>query len=340
MLRQWLVDEFRPWLFDQLSRIGVVGGLGSAVAAFYAMVAVHEFGHLFAGLCVGFRCRSVRVGPLLIHFPLRLSFYRGPGAIVNGVAEMIPIETDKLAWRGVTMVLGGPAANFLSALTVYLLPLPISIFSGCFIAVSIVNGLSDLLPFESRLGISDGKRIWMLLRQRASGERWLSLLRLASELNDGVLPESLPADFLAKAIAVRDDSVDTVTAHAVAYSTAFHQHDNVNAGQMLETALAYSGHAMPLLREALMSDAAVFQARRRQRTDLAGLWLAEIPASTPNQWFRTRAEAAILESIGDLDGAVRKLADVEAAISYIPNIAQRNTMLKLLQRWRSELSRV
>jgi hypothetical protein len=29
--------------------------------------------------------------------------YRGPGAIVNGVAELIPVATDQLAWRGVAM---------------------------------------------------------------------------------------------------------------------------------------------------------------------------------------------------------------------------------------------
>ena len=336
ILREWFLTDFRDWLLDRWAGAGVVGVGVSVVAAFYLMVAVHELGHLVAGSSVGFRGLSFRVGPL-IRRPFQVSLYRGPGAVVNGVAELVPVATDKLAGRGAVMILGGPAANLLSALVMVLLPFPITIFSGCFIAFSIANGVNDLFPFESRLGVSDGRRIWMLLRER--GERWLALLRLGSEINYGALPESLSADFLAKAIAVRDDSVDTMTAHAIAYWAAFHQHKDREAGQLLETSLAYSRHASPVIREALMSDAAVFLARKRKRADLAEQWLADIPVDTKNQWFRSRAEAAILEAKGDVGGAVEKLAEVEAAILKFPENAQRETRLQLLQRWKSDLGR-
>jgi hypothetical protein len=339
ILRHWLLTDLRPWCLNQWERIGPVGVAVSALAAFYLMLAIHELGHVAAGLCVGFRLRSYRVGPLLFTPPFRVTLYRGPGAVVNGAAELIPVAADKLAWRGVAMVLGGPTANFLAALVVSLLPLPTTVFSACFIAFSIANGVNDLLPYESRLGVSDGRRIGMLLRQRERGERWLVLSRLGGELNDGVRPEALSAGFLAKAVAVRDESVDTVTAHALAYWAAFHQHKDGEAGRLLETCLAHSSHATPVLREALMSDAAVFQARRRKRADLAEQWLADIPATTPSPWLRTRAEAAILEAKGDIDGALGKLAEVEAAIATVPNERQRATLLELLERWRSDLCR-
>ena len=51
----------------------------------------------------------------------------------------------------------------------------------------------------------------------------------AASSRDGVLPESLSADFLAKAMAIRDDSADTVKAHAIAFSAAFHQHKDSEA---------------------------------------------------------------------------------------------------------------
>jgi hypothetical protein len=338
-LRQWFLTDLPTWLWDQWTGIGIIGFVLSALAAFYLMLTVHELGHVVAGLCVGFRCRSFRVGPLLFNRPFQVSLYQGPGAIVNGVAELIPVATDKLARRGVAMVLGGPVANFLSAIVVFLLPFPITVFSGCFIAFSIANGVNDLFPFESRLGVSDGRRIWMLLRQAESGERWLALLHLAGELNDGVLPESLSADFLDKAIAVCDPSGDTVIAHAFAYMAAFHQHKDGEAAQRLETCLAYSGYATPVLREALMSDAAVFQARRLKRTDIADQWLAAIPIKTQQPWFRLRAEAAILEAKGHVDSAAGKLAEVEAVILKLPKNAQRETQLRLLQRWKSDLCR-
>jgi hypothetical protein len=249
----------------------------------------------------------------------------------------MPVATKNLAWRGVIMVLGGPVANFLSAAIVLLLPLPINVFSLLFIVCSLVNGVNDLFPLESRLGVSDGRRIGMLLRQREHGERWLALLHLGGKLRDGVLPESLPADFLTRAIAVRDDSVDTVTAHAIAYATAFHQHKDSESAHYLETCLAYSGHATPLVREALISDAAVFQARRRKHTVLAEQWLADIPLKTQQRWFRSRAEAAILEAKGDLQGALAKLTDVEATVLAMPGGAQRESLLQLLQRWKSDL---
>jgi len=339
ILRQWFLTDFRPWLLDQWAGIGIVGFGLSALAAFYLMLIVHELGHVAVGLCVGFRLRSLRIGPLLFSRVFRPSLYRGPGAVVNGVAELIPVATDKLTWRGAAMALGGPVANFLSAMVVLLLPFPITVFSGLFIACSIANGVNDLFPFESRLGVSDGRRIWMLLRQPERGERWLALLHLGGQLADGVLPESLSADFIAKAIAVRDDSADTVTAHAIAFAAAFHQHKDSDAAQLLETSLAYSSHAKPILREALMSEAAVFQARRRKRADLADQWLAGIPEKTQNHWFRSRAEAAILEAKGDVGGAMKKLATTETAILAIPKSAQRETLIRLLQRWKSDLCR-
>src|SRR5439155_15758063 len=140
----------------------------------------------------------------------------------------------------------------------------------------------------------------------------------------------LSADFLAKAIAVRDDSMDTVMAHAIAYSAAFHQHKDNEAGQLLETCLTHASRAVPVVREALMSDAAVFQARRRKRADLADKWLAELAVTTDYPWFRSRAEAAILEAKGDVDGAMNKLAEAETTILGLPKNAQRQTLLLLL----------
>jgi hypothetical protein len=287
ILRQWFLADVPHWFLDQWTAIGVVGLFLSALVAYYLMITVHELGHVVVGLCLGFRLRSLRIGPLLFTPPLRVSLYRGPGAIVNGVAELIPVVTDNFPRRGVAMVLGGPVANFLAALVVLLLPFPITAFSGFFIAFSIANGVNDLFPFESRLGVSDGRRIWMLWRQPERGERWLALLHLSGELTDGVLPEALSADFLAKAITVCDASADTVKAYAIAFAAAFHQHKDTEAGQRLETCLAYSGHAPPVLREALMSEAAVYQARRRKRADLAHQWLAGIPVKTDYPWYRS-----------------------------------------------------
>jgi hypothetical protein len=62
-----------------------------------------------------------------------------------------------------------------------------------------------------------------------------------------------------------------------------------------------------------------------------------MPARTQHRWFRSRAEAAIREAEGDTAGALEKLMEVEAVIRTIPESAQRETLLRLLARWKIEL---
>jgi hypothetical protein len=108
---------------------------------------------------------------------------------------------------------------------------------------------------------------------------------------------------------------------------------------MLEVCLQYSGHAPHALRAALMSDAGVFQARRRRRVDLARQWLAAIPEPTQPAWLRARIEAAILEAEGDVGGALRRLDEIERAFQSLPIEVQRITLLRSLRRWKAELGR-
>jgi hypothetical protein len=205
-----------------------------------------------------------------------------------------------------------------------------------FVVQSVGNGLSDLLPHRSALGVSDGMFLWALFRHPARAARWLAACRLNMDVWDGVLPESLPADFIEMAVALQDDSVDTVTSHAIAFLAAYHQHRNDDAARLLETCLTFASHAQPVLRQALMSEAAVLQARRRGRADLAEQWLADLPPSTP-EWIRSRTEAAVLEARGAVLGAAAKLDQCARELAA-SNLPQRAYSLRLLQRWRSELT--
>jgi hypothetical protein len=267
-------------------RIAAVGLMVLVVA--YAAVAVHEIGHVIGGLCAGSRFNGLRIGPILIHRGFRVSLSRGWVSWFGGAAHMVPGSSEKLGSRALALVSAGPAASLISACAVFLLPSR-GLVAWSFVIAS-MGGLADLVPFRTRTVTSDGARIWMLLRQPAQGERWLALLRLAADLANGVPPDLLPDEFLSNAIAVRDDSAETVTAHAIAYSAAFHRHRDQEAALLLETCLKHSVSVVPAVRIALASDSAVFQARRRHRPDLAERWLAELPATTPS-WLRSRAEA-------------------------------------------------
>jgi Peptidase family M50 len=332
-----LVVDFRQIQPDAWKITGFLFVAFAAVAVLFLAIVIHELGHVLVGLWAGFGFSSLRVGRLQFDRPFRISLYRGKGTGAGGWARMFPVKQDKLAWRAAAMIFAGPAANLVSAAIVILLPFPPGPVSNLFTLFSLILGAINLLPFRSRAVHSDGSRILMLLRNRARGERWVAMLKLAAELRDGVMPEAWSSSYLAKATALRDKSPDTVTAYSFAHSTAFHQHKDAEAAQALEVCLQYAAYAAPVMRQALMSDAVVFQARRRKRVDLARQWLAAMPETTENKWLRPRAEAAIFEAQGDITGAVNKLDETEKQILAAPNPLQREIGLRYLRRWKAEL---
>jgi hypothetical protein len=218
-----------------------------------------------------------------------------------------------------------------------LLPYSKGMFSANFIYISLLLGVMNMVPLRSRAVISDGGRILMLVQNRARGERWLAMLKLVDELRQGVPQENLSPEFLAKAVAIEDRSPDTFTAHALAYMAAFWQHKDDEAARALETCLRHSGLAAPSQRHAIITDAAVFQARRRRRIDLAEQWMADLPPKTEYPWMRPRCEAAILEARGDLPAALKKLDEMEKLVLATPNQWVRETTLRGVRRWKAEL---
>jgi hypothetical protein len=307
-------------------------------AGLFAAIAIHELGHALAGVAVGFHFNSLRIGPLQFDRPFRISRYRGKGTGAGGWASLLPVKQDHLILRTVTMLLAGPGSNLVSLCLLLLLPYTKGPGSLWFVYWSGLLGIFNLLPFRSRAVISDGGRILMLLRNRARGERWLAMLKLVEELRTGVPYEKLAPGFLAKAIAIEDNSPDTVVAYALAYGAAFWQRKDDEAARALETCLRHSSLASPSQRQGLMTDAAVFQARRRKRVDLAQQWLADVAEKGEYPWMRPRGEAAILEAEGDIAGALKRLDEIEKMILAFPNQALREISLNGLRHWKSELS--
>ncbi|MCU1219076.1 MAG: cytolysin immunity CylI protein [Candidatus Angelobacter sp.] len=331
-------NNFLDTTLDSISS-GHWGGLViTALLPFFlfAVIVIHEIGHLLLGLSVRFRLTSVRFGPVRISPPFRLSFKIEPKTSASGFVSMIPGTSKNLRLRAMIFILGGPLANLLTGATILFLEAG-GILTAIFAALSIAIGLGNLIPFRRLALISDGKRMLMLLKNRDQGERSLAILQLAAELQSGVEPENLSPDFIAKATAVKNESPDTSTGNAFAYSCAWHQNKIDEAAQLLETSLEYSQFSAPIMREVLRCDAAVFQARKRKRIDLAEQWLSEIPEKTLLPGLRLQGESAILEAQGNIEGALKKLDEVETALMTIHDSYQRPVSLRFLQRWRREL---
>ena len=310
------------------------------LAALFLSIAIHELGHALVGIAVGFRFNSLRIARLQFDRPFRISLYRGRGTgsgWAGGWASLFPVKQDKLILRTIVMLLAGPGMNLLSVAVVLALPYPKGSFLGSFFMWSLILGLVNLLPFRSRAVVSDGGRILMLLQNRARGERWLAMLKLLEELRTGVPYENLTPGFLAKAVAIEDNSPDTVVTFALAYGAAFWGHRDDQAAQALETCLRHANVAAPTQRQGLMTDAACFQARRRRRIDLAEQWLADVPEKGEYPWIRLRGEAAILEAKGNVTGALQKIDEIEKMMLAVPNQALREISLRGVRRWKAEL---
>jgi hypothetical protein len=249
---------------------------------------------------------------------------------------MIPVKTNGLALRMAAMVVAGPAANLLTGFVVLLLPFSMGPLSSMFVLSSLFVGFFNLLPLQKGAELTDGLRVLRLIQCREVGERFMALARLSADIRDDVPPEDLSPDLLAKAIAIKDNSPETVIAHAYAFSAASSRQDDVKAADYLETSLKYSAYAPSHLQQALMSDAASFQAKRK-RLDLAQQWLAAMPEKTEIPWLRTNVEAAIREAEGDIEGAVKCLEAIEQVLPAIPNQEHRERARRSLLRRKSKL---
>jgi hypothetical protein len=306
----------------------------------FIAIVVHECGHLCGGWLAGLRFNYIRFGPMQIHSSYRLSWHwRG---FFSGVTSMLPKSGHRFSRRASLLLwAGGPAASFLPVILVLcqraLWDTRLEILPE-FAVISMFIGAGTLIPYRSGLGDSDGKKIWMILTDVERFARLQALFELSAAMETLNDFEDLPDDLVTSAIAIKDDSPETVSAHAIAYCVAFYRPDISRAAQLLETCLASSSHCATLMREALISDAAVFQARKRRRVDLAQEWMNDLPAQPTMPDLRLRAEAGLLEAQGDIPGALAKLDAIEALLQKLPNPRQRHISLRLLSRWKSELS--
>ena len=336
MLTSWA--RSLRWIGDALRNASMYDVALAGVVAILLVIAMHEAGHAIAGWLAGFTIHSIRVNRFELHWPFKISFYRGSRSGAGGWVVCTPGKTDHLAIRSAVMVAGGPMTNLLSVLVVLALPVAKGPWSVMFVFVSAVIGGSNLFPFRSAGVVSDGYRLWTLVRDRAGAERWLASLKLVNDMVEGVPAEKLSPDFLKMATAVKDDSVDTVSAHAIAYASAFHRRDVAEAARLLEVCLQYSCYCSPLLREALMADATIFHGRRRGDADLAAAWLSSMPEKTQLPWLHDLAAAAVLEARRDAHGARTKLDAAEALVRARGNPAQQSITLRSIARWRNDLA--
>jgi len=289
----WAAGNFMLMMSDQWGILRLFATLYGIALACSLSIAIHECGHLVAGLAQGFRCESFRFGRYKIEKGFKISRYHNMEDPSLGWAKMVPIRWDHLRRRSFVMIVAGPLANLLSAWSVVILWSHQSFISASFIAFSIYSGVGNLLPVRLIGHVNDGQRLWMLLFNYKRSQRYFAIFKLTEQISQGTALEVLDSAALENASAIRDESVETAQAHLLAYLSAMAKKEYARGSELLEVALVASGHAPSQLREMLTIYAAHFQAIHRQRFDLAAQWLAESPEKAVLPDMRSKLEVLV-----------------------------------------------
>lgn len=164
------------------------------------LVAVHEAGHLAAGLFCGFTAELVRVGPVALTRSAsgkRAWTWDGrPRALCSGEVRMRPGGGDlsRILPRYTLYILGGPIANLLAPVILFPLALTrggLADICQFFIVGSVGMALINMVPSRTTLGRSDGGRVLDIVFRPDRREdllfrfclraRLLEIIRLARE---------------------------------------------------------------------------------------------------------------------------------------------------------------
>lgn len=252
--------------------------------ALFPVVAIHELGHITAGLIVGLQFKRLVVGPLMITASpqgLKFSLYRDFS--FGGLTGMGIRRLGRLRSKLAIQVAGGPFASLISGLvgavvirygligSINFIVQAVEVF----VVMSIFAGLLNLAPFWLRNGLaSDGKKLLWLLTSKEKTCRWIYILALQMQLDSGVRPKDMKSTWIARACAVRDESPFELSVLWIAYVAAQDQEQTEQAAQRLEACLQQFAVASPQYRNLLLMEAAIFQAWNRENLEKADIWHA------------------------------------------------------------------
>jgi hypothetical protein len=318
----------RAPFFELLWKILVRFILPLAVA-----ILIHECGHLIAGLAMGYRFFSIRVGPVKLKESFRVSIGQGRRG-AWGSTVMAPMVLKAARVRHSVYSLAGPAANLITTLVVikYSSPSP---FSDILAMISAFLGITNLIPF-GRSVPSDGKRIIKALFRGQEIKRWAAMGQMLSAMRRGDDPEQMPQEVVTALVGVRDASSATVVAHLLAHVASWESGPDDETARRIEVALQFLSHVRTEWREFVCGAAGLFQANKRKNVELAREWLTELPEKPLHPSLRLRIEAAILETQGEFAAAMDKINEIETDLAKTVS-PQNEHAIKNLQRWRSEI---
>jgi hypothetical protein len=274
----------------------------------FGVIAVHELGHLLAGMSRGMPPLLYLVGPLRVTFGAEPEVaYNRSLATWGGLAACQPIPEDDFPERLRFMVAGGPLASLGLALLGAILAFALQAagwdlarnLAGITAATSLMIFLVTVLPFQSGGFQSDGAQWLALGRRDRETELRCLLASLTGQSMSGTRPRDLDPDLLERVIQGSRRPELRTAAASLALSAAMDRGDAAMAERMAAlVADGLTGYPAGF-RQGLMLDLAWHEATAGN-PDVARDWLRQAGKggfTEPHQ--RQAAEAAIAAAEGD-----------------------------------------
>jgi hypothetical protein len=269
-------------------------------------LALHEAGHVIAGLICGFEFRLFVVGPLRLERQggrLKASFNRLL-TLWGGIAACVPNSYGTyLHHKMILFAAGGPSFSLLGAAS--LIPgfsiLRAHVDAGflliTFGLLSAAVAVVTLLPLSAGGFKSDGIRLAMLLLRRPEGQRWTALAALGG-LAQTARPREWPDELMALLGDGMDMQADAAMACIVWHMWHTDRREFEPARMWLERALTHAGAVPDATLPILYLAAADYYARHGEDQALARQYfdLAQKPGlHDTNDMHAVRAAVLIAE---------------------------------------------
>jgi len=302
-------------LIDVAEQSDIRGGyslllLLAILPIFFVCIAIHELGHVIAGLMARFQFYSIQIGPLrLVRTPSGLHFDTNWAlALAGGMAVTYPKEMSDLRMRALLYYAGGPAASFdsflIAGIVFYALngwpinaanlttgDLLLLFFGGNSLLIAILT----MIPSRTMGITSDGSRIFSILFNHPNATRDLALFALFGLSHSGVRPQDWDEGWLDDALSIQRQDFMSGVSHGFAYAKRIDSGDYAQAREHLQQSINLIDARNLNYRPNLVLEAIYFEAAVREDLERARLWLDEIPPKAVLEAARrNRADAALL----------------------------------------------
>lgn len=310
-------------------------------------IGVHELGHIAAGCALGFSFQSVGIGPIWIKRESAQWTLKLRSGLLDGATSMCLDRIYRVRRRLIVFIAAGPVAGLLmGAVGLACLRVAINhedsflcLIMACFAGYSIFANLMSLIPAHYRGSGNDAMLLKALLWSRKGAEQMVATYALAMQQSHGTDLFCLNPRWIRLASSPVSAAMN---ARHVAFSDDLNSYQNAGseelAAQFLERCLANSAFLNEGYRDALVVEAAVFTAWRRNDVKKADIWLGRVANPLKvHPLIRLRAEAALSIALGRFDDALRYVNAGLEVVGQLSVHGARERNVNGWLRWRREI---